>query len=87
MRDSCEIFCGCKTLTDSVRASLTVPLISGMHVKACVLANVGRFGELFVTVTASAPCGAGHPSSPLVHLLPHLFPFFTFLFLSLALPI
>ena len=22
------------------------------------------------------PCGAGHPSSPLVHLLPHLFPFY-----------
>ena len=31
--------------------------------------------------------GSGHPSSPLVHLLPHLFPLFTFLFLSLALPI
>jgi len=29
----------------------------------------------------------GHPSSPLVHLLPHLFPVFTFPFLSLALPI
>ena len=28
--------------------------------------------------------GPGHPSSPLVHLLPHLFPLFTFLFLSLA---
>ena len=28
-----------------------------------------------------APCGAGHPSSPLVHLLPHLCPLFTFLFL------
>ena len=31
--------------------------------------------------------GPEHPSSPLVHLLPHLFPVFTFLFLSLALPI
>jgi len=31
--------------------------------------------------------GPGHPSSPLVHLLPHLFPLFTFPFLSLALPI
>ena len=32
-----------------------------------------------------APCGAGAPLFPLVHLLPHLFPLFTFLFLSLAL--
>ena len=31
--------------------------------------------------------GPGHLSSPLVHLLPHLFPLFTFPFLSLALPI
>jgi len=34
-----------------------------------------------------APCGAGAPLSSLVHLLPHLFPLSTFLFLSLALPI
>ena len=34
-----------------------------------------------------APCGAGAPLFPLVHLLPHLFPPFTFLILSLALPI
>ena len=34
-----------------------------------------------------APCGAGAPLFPLVHLLSHLFPPFTFLFLSLALPI
>ena len=38
-----------------------------------------------------APCGAGAPSPfplfPLVHLLPHLLLFFTFPFLSLALPI
>ena len=32
------------------------------------------------------PCGAGAPLFPFVHLLPHLFPLFTFLFLSLALP-
>jgi len=31
--------------------------------------------------------GPGHPSSPLVHLLPNLFSLFTFPFLSLALPI
>ena len=37
--------------------------------------------------TNAAPCRAGAPLFPLVHLLPHLFPLFTFLFLSLALPI
>ena len=34
-----------------------------------------------------ARVGLGHPSSPVVHLLHHLFPLFTFPFLSLALPI
>jgi len=40
-----------------------------------------------VGMAISAPCGAGAPLFPLVHLLPHLFPLYTFPFLSLALPI
>ena len=48
----------------------------------------GHYGSVcYVPHSFHASCGAGAPLFPLVHLLPHLFPFFTFLFLSLALPI
>ena len=41
---------------------------------------------LMLSPPIPAPCGAGAPLFPLVHVLPYLFPF-TFSFLSLALPI
>jgi len=42
--------------------------------------------ENFVTDAGRPVWGRGTPL-PLVHLLPHVFPIFTFFFLSLALPI
>ena len=60
---------------------------TGACQEACHAAVVCTTSSLdLMSVVLDAPCGAGAPLFPLVHLLSHLFPPFTFLFLSLALP-
>jgi len=55
------------------------------HIKYCTkdlntAACIKLMMSLHKHLVLDAPCGAGTPSSPLVHLLPHLFPFSLFSF-------
>ena len=91
----------CKTSLYSCAAAEFCCVVKIWPVIASVITEIDRFwswlenavfmaGKHHLCIMSSSGrtrAGPWQPSSSLVHLLPHLFPLFSFLFLSLALPI